>query len=731
MASAKLTMAERLKLISRAWGKQKGWVFFPWIEGAATSRTERIQSYHEGRAFKWPDEKDAIVAHLEAHTKDDLYWCPSIFEKKIRRADLAMNEQCLWADLDAVDPTTIEDYPPTIAWETSPDRFQALWLISGGDVMGASWPGNENQRLSYHLGADPSGWDTTQLLRIPGWRNHKPEHRDDESKSPKGHLLWANGRRYLPDEFEDLPKLDGVKSGDIVDALEEEVDRVDRHTVWADVRLKLPKKARELQAARQVEGDRSEKLWWLMRCLADAGISPVEIVAIVRETVWNKFDGRQDELKRLLTEASKAVAQRSEDTKERLEREKVATDYPAIVNLIDAVKDYPTPKWLVEGLIADESVGFIAGEPKSFKTWFGLDLALSIATGADFLEHFRVLNPGPVFYLQAEDGPSLIRQRVAKVMPNKTRDKVMLQSIDGQETLVWEPAGEVVETPMVAAPDFEHDELIVLSEPGWQGWLDESLAAGYGPEKIGYRMLILDPLMMMAGDVEENRAHEMTNKIYRPLLQLARKHHLAVIVVHHMRKQGEGDKGKRGGQLMLGSVANHAWSQNSLYVTHGQYNTLMLETESKFGQGERYAIKNLKSRSRGKDTWAPEVEAADKETEQKQAGKGKGDVKKKPGAKPGDAGEAKGRGRPRDLNPPSLRALKLLCKESARPHSTHEVKDKLAQMTGKAPTQTVYLQAYQQLKKCWENGQVLRAGQNNKDWIPKDVERDEAEELDI
>lgn len=727
-SSTKLTMAERLKIISKAWGKQKGYVFFPWIEGDAEDRTARIQSYHEGRAFKWPDERDTIVAHLEAHTKDDLYWCPSIFEKKIRRADLAQNEQALWADLDARDPRTIDDYPPTIAWETSPDRYQALWIISGGDVMGASWPGNENQRLTYFLGADPSGWDTTQLLRIPGWKNHKPEHRDDEGKSPKGRLLWSNGRRYLPDEFEELPKVDGVNSGEIVDALEEEVEKVDRHEAWANVRLKLPRTARELVAAKQVDGDRSEKLWWIMRCLADAGVSPVEIVAIVRVTVWNKFDGRQDELKRLLTEASKAVAQRSDDTKERLEREKVATDYPTIVNLIDAVKNYPTPQWLVEGLIADESVGFIAGEPKSFKTWFGLDLALSIATGADFLEHFRVLNPGPVLYLQAEDGPSLIRSRIAKVLPNKVRDKVTLEMVEGQETLVWEPAGEVVDTPAVASPDFDHDELITLSDPGWQAWLDESLAAGYGEAKTPYRAVILDPLMMMAGDVEENRAYEMTNKIYRPLLQLARKHHLAVIVVHHMRKQGEGDKGKRGGQLMLGSVANHAWSQNSLYVLHGQYNTLMMETESKFAQGERYAIKNLKSRSRGKDTWEPQVEPADKDTEQKQAGKGKGDVKKKPQRSSGDDGSGAKRGRPRDLNPPALRALRLLCQDSARFYSTHEVKEKLAELKGVQPTQTVYLQAYQQLKKCWENKQVKR---NGKDWMPADVERDEAEELDI
>ena len=82
------------------------------------------------------------------------------------------DEHALWADLDEVDPESIKDYRPSIAWESSPGRYQALWLAASGDFQGASWPGNENQQLTYYVGADRSGWDTTQLLRIPGWINH-------------------------------------------------------------------------------------------------------------------------------------------------------------------------------------------------------------------------------------------------------------------------------------------------------------------------------------------------------------------------------------------------------------------------------------------------------------------------------------------------------------------------------------------------------------------------------
>jgi hypothetical protein len=39
------------------------------------------------------------------------------------------------------------------------------------------------------------------------------------------------------------------------------------------------------------------------------------------------------------------------------------------------------PRWLVEGLWGAQSVGVIGGAPKCSKTWLGLDMALSVATG--------------------------------------------------------------------------------------------------------------------------------------------------------------------------------------------------------------------------------------------------------------------------------------------------------------------------------------------------------------
>ena len=46
-------------------------------------------------------------------------------------------------------------------------------------------------------------------------------------------------------------------------------------------------------------------------------------------------------------------------------------------------------RWLVEPLWGASSVGLIGGAPKCSKTWLGLDLALSVATGTACLGRYR------------------------------------------------------------------------------------------------------------------------------------------------------------------------------------------------------------------------------------------------------------------------------------------------------------------------------------------------------
>ncbi|HSH82424.1 MAG TPA: DNA-primase RepB domain-containing protein, partial [Herpetosiphonaceae bacterium] len=70
----------------------------------------------------------------------------------------------------------------------SPGRLQAYWRLT--EPVDTPTAEHYNRRLAQHLGADATGWDATQLLRIPNTVNHKyPE-------KPLVTVLAQTGRHY-------------------------------------------------------------------------------------------------------------------------------------------------------------------------------------------------------------------------------------------------------------------------------------------------------------------------------------------------------------------------------------------------------------------------------------------------------------------------------------------------------------------------------------------------------
>lgn len=603
-----LTPEEQLKVLSRIWGNDRdGYVFLPWIAGTARDGAGRRKNYHEGRAYRWPREKGAILDHLSSHDGDDVYFAPSIFNGKRRVENLADAERTLWADLDPVNPRGLGDRRPTIAWESSPGRYQAVWILNALNI-GASWAGRENHRLTVEIGADPSGWDTTQLLRVPGRPNHKPDYRKADGEPVPGKLLWLDGPRYQWDDFDDLPVVGAVKddSGDLLD--EDLLQGIDRHKVWARVRLKVSKSVREFMGARTADGaDRSDVLWQIERDLADAGCTLAEIIAVIRPSVWNKYAGRNDELKRLKIEAAKALAEvGSGDPTGALED---ATDEPkpeGIIWLDDVVAaGIPRPKWLVREIWAKGTCGFISGAPKSYKSWISLDLAVTIATGRNFLndaQHPVVGGAKPVLMLLEEDDTRLVMARLQQVLEAKAPELFWHGQIevDKEGRVIWCPPGARIPLALHIGKGF------VASDEGWQGWLDETMAEGK------FAAVVVDTLGTTAGDIDTDRAPEVMSRMLRPLKVLSQKHGCAMIVVHHNKKD---DGHTRGGRNMLGSVALHAWVENALYVSTKEVSprgvtTVKVDRESKQAQDYQFRVRVPMMRVHDDSTrtlWEPEL----------------------------------------------------------------------------------------------------------------------------
>ena len=197
--------------------------------------------------------------------------------------------------------------------------------------------------------------------------------------------------------------------------------------------------------------------------------------------------------------------------------------------------DLPTAplaaKWLVESLWAAEGVGVIGGTPKSCKTWLALELAVAVASGSPALGRFPVPTAGPVLAYGAEDGPEQLRDRLIAITRAKSLSLADLDLF------------------LLTVPSLRLDSALDRAR------LDATL------ERLRPRRLLLDPFVRLHRS-DENSAADMA-ALLGELRDLQRRHHLAIILVHHLRKNAAATLG---GQALRGSGDLHAWGDSNLYL---------------------------------------------------------------------------------------------------------------------------------------------------------------------
>lgn len=603
-----LSPEEQLDILAKIWGEAEGEsaigsVFLPWIPGDAATKQQRISGWHEHAAFTWPKDRDEILEHIKLHARDDLYFTPNVFLGDSRQKRFTGEEIVLWADLDEVNPSVDIDSAlrPSIAWESSPGRFQAVWLLESM-ADGASDPGGLNHRLTAFLGADPSGWDCTQVLRIPGRRNFKFNYWEEDSHSVPGRLVWDKDTRFSLDFLES--KLPPVKVYDgSYDVDDEDIAAVDRSAVYRRVAMKLSPNVRqylEMKPHQFVEGehDRSEVLWQIDRDLADAGCSVEEIVAIVRPTVWNKYTGRSNEMSQLKGEAFKAV-QAVPDSEDMLVVEIEKPELSSVPTLLSlGQQSVPRPNWLIPRIWTQGSVGFIAGAPKSYKSYFALDMAISVATGTPFLgdaAQFGALHtPRDVIYIQEEDSLPLVLHRAEQIIEGKAPElswKPRLTLAQGATrddaedvpALIWEPPSDALSRLHVVIR-----QGFMSSDAGWHGWLRDLV------RDKNAALVIIDTLATTVGETDTNKSEQMNPRVFRPLKVISEETGCAIAIVNHNKKNGDA---ARAGANMLGTVAGHAWVESALYfhskdrLPGAPYTEVKVERENKLAEDMRFRVR--------------------------------------------------------------------------------------------------------------------------------------------
>ena len=180
------------------------------------------------------------------------------------------------------------------------------------------------------------------------------------------------------------------------------------------------------------------------------------------------------------------------------------------VHAIDPQPD--APQWLVRDLWTTAAVGVVGGSPKVGKSWFGLDLAVSVASGTPALGRFPVDATGPVLVYLAEDALPRVRDRVAHLCRHRGLD---LSRLDLQ-----------VVTADRLRLDTERDQLA----------LDQTV------QRIRPALLLLDPLVRLHS-LDENSASDISS-LLGFLRAINRRHQLALVLVHHMAKRSRRNLGQ-------------------------------------------------------------------------------------------------------------------------------------------------------------------------------------------
>lgn len=239
-------------------------------------------------------------------------------------------------------------------------------------------------------------------------------------------------------------------------------------------------------------------------------------------------------------------------------RETAPLTVPIADFLGDELEADAPDEWLVDRLLPVEAVAFLAGEPKTAKTWIAILLGLSVALGRSFLGRFAC-KQGAVVVVTEEDSVKQIRRRLWWLARGLDAD----------------PRG--LPMRISALKGFRID--------------DPDQFARLESEAKGAALIVLDALTRVHG-ADENDRTEM-QAVTLALQQLAARTGATVLVIHHMRKASSlGRDSARAGQRMRGTGDLHALARAILAAEKRKDDrAIELHAESNYGEDvEPFAV---------------------------------------------------------------------------------------------------------------------------------------------
>jgi DNA repair protein RadA/Sms len=461
---------------------------------------------------KWEDHffprskfKD-IVKFFAENSDKDLYFCPHLFSDQYRQKKYAVLPKLLWSDLDEADPRDMK-IKPTFAIQSSPGRYVGIWRMT--ETVTESL----NRRLAYALGADVSGWDLTQVLRVPGTVNYKYD------SLPKTKVLWSDGDEWTVDQIEAMvppeEELDSMEETDAAEVLKKHEKAIPH---WC---------LRELRSQRKPpEGKRSEMLWKLGNTLSEAGLKSDEVFVLLKASVWNKFAGRRNEDQQLRREVDKTI-NRKHQAKQQVAGEgedEDEDDYQFLSTSLAEVEP-ENVDWIWYPYLARKTVTIIEGDPEAGKSYILQNISGRLCAGQKL--------PCDV-----DDMPLLPPQRIAYFDIENDVSRVTKKRMD------WNGFG-----PGAQANFFQEERPFSIDDDATMAKVADGLS------RVRPDVIVFDTMNTYIGGANTSQGAQ-GQQAFIKFVELAKRYNAAVVVLRHLTKGGRDRAMYRGqGNIAFTGVA--------------------------------------------------------------------------------------------------------------------------------------------------------------------------------
>ena len=268
-------------------GDAEGVIFLGWRNEDGELNQQKFLAY--------PEALSRVAQYTKAHAHEDLYFSPMLYSMPKRKKSTVVATPVVYADTDQFDPSKFL-IPPTINVESSPGHTHSYWVLDRPDypkedvarvARAIAFAHDERDEDGNKIGVDPSGWDLTQLLRVPGTMNMKP------GKESPVSVRDVSGAIYSLEELADAYDPENVQAVEIHVASSMPTRVPDPIDVLP--RVSNIRKLRDLYSKEpEHDQDWSDTLYLFVSEMLREGFSPAEILSVGWNAACNKYrrDGR-------------------------------------------------------------------------------------------------------------------------------------------------------------------------------------------------------------------------------------------------------------------------------------------------------------------------------------------------------------------------------------------------------------------------------------------------------